>query len=262
MKSLILLIISPSHILHKIFTSLKRIAMTQNIDLNEIDKFAKLASQWWDPNGQCKPLHIINPLRVDYIKQLSGDLNGKHVLDVGCGGGILSESLAKLAANVTAIDLAEESLAVAKLHAEQNSLEINYQNQTVEQHAEQFPAHYDVITCMEMLEHVPDPFSIIHACAKLLKPNGQLYLSTINRNHKAKLMLIYGAEYIARLVPKGTHDFNRFIRPSELMTWVEQANLIVKGIIGMEYHLLSNQFRLGKNVDVNYILMAQKSDGE
>ena len=259
---MILIIISPSHILHRIFTSLKRIVMTQNIDLNEIDKFAKLASQWWDPNGQCKPLHIINPLRVDYIKQLSGDLNGKHVLDVGCGGGILSESLAKLAANVTAIDLAEESLAVAKLHAEQNSLEINYQNQTVEQHAEQFPAHYDVITCMEMLEHVPDPFSIIHACAKLLKPNGQLYLSTINRNHKAKLMLIYGAEYIARLVPKGTHDFNRFIRPSELMTWVEHANLTVKGIIGMEYHLLSNQFRLGKNVDVNYILMAQKSDGE
>lgn len=232
--------------------------MTQNIDLNEIDKFAKLAAQWWDPNGQCKPLHIINPLRVDYIK--SNDLNQKNVLDVGCGGGILSESLAKLGANVTAIDLADESLAVAKLHAEQNGLSINYQKQTVEEHATQFPSHYDVITCMEMLEHVPDPFSIINACAKLLKPNGKLYLSTINRNHKSKLILIYGAEYIARLVPKGTHDFNRFIRPSELMTWVEQAQLTVKDIIGMEYHLLSNQFRLGRNVDVNYILMAQKDE--
>ncbi|OCF98290.1 bifunctional 3-demethylubiquinol 3-O-methyltransferase/2-polyprenyl-6-hydroxyphenol methylase [Gilliamella sp. wkB195] len=232
--------------------------MTQNIDLNEIDKFAKLAAQWWDPNGQCKPLHIINPLRVDYIK--SNDLNQKNILDVGCGGGILSESLAKLGAKVTAIDLADESLAVAKLHAEQNGLSINYQKQTVEEHATQFPSHYDVITCMEMLEHVPDPFSIINACTKLLKPNGKLYLSTINRNHKAKLMLIYGAEYIARLVPKGTHDFNRFIRPSELMGWVEQAHLTVKDIIGMEYHLLSNQFRLGRNVDVNYILMAQKDE--
>lgn len=232
--------------------------MTQNIDLNEIDKFAKLAAQWWDPNGQCKPLHIINPLRVDYIK--SNDLNQKNILDVGCGGGILSESLAKLGAKVTAIDLADESLAVAKLHAEQNGLSINYQKQTVEEHATQYPSHYDVITCMEMLEHVPDPFSIINACAKLLKPNGKLYLSTINRNHKAKLMLIYGAEYIVRLVPKGTHDFNRFIRPSELMNWVEQAQLTVKDIIGMEYHLLSNQFRLGRNVDVNYILMAQKDE--
>jgi 2-polyprenyl-6-hydroxyphenyl methylase / 3-demethylubiquinone-9 3-methyltransferase len=233
--------------------------MTQNIDLNEIDKFAKLAAQWWDPNGQCKPLHTINPLRVDYIKQQSGDLNQKNVLDVGCGGGILSESLAKLGANVTAIDLADEALVVAKSHAEQNGLTINYQHQTVEQHANQHPAQYDVITCMEMLEHVPDPFSIINACAELLKPGGQLYLSTINRNNKAKLLLIYGAEYIARLVPKGTHDFNRFIRPSELMDWVEQANLVVKDIIGMEYHLLSNQFRLGSNVDVNYIVMAQKN---
>ncbi|MCO6540207.1 MAG: bifunctional 2-polyprenyl-6-hydroxyphenol methylase/3-demethylubiquinol 3-O-methyltransferase UbiG [Gilliamella sp.] len=234
--------------------------MSQNIDQNEIDKFSRLAADWWNPNGKCKPLHIINPLRVDYIKQKCGSLTNKLVLDVGCGGGILSESLAKLEANVTAIDLADESLTVAKIHAEQNGLTIDYQKQTVEKHAQQHPAKYDVITCMELLEHVPDPFSVIQACAKLLKPGGKLFLSTINRNHKAKLLLIYGAEYIARLVPKGTHDFNRFIRPSELMAFVEQAKLDVEAIIGMEYLLFKNQFKLSPNVDINYILMAQKSD--
>lgn len=233
--------------------------MTQNIDLNEINKFSQLASQWWDPKGKCKPLHIINPLRVDYIQQQCGNLDHKDVLDVGCGGGILSESLAKLGANVTAIDLADESLAVAKLHALQNGLNITYKKQTIEELADESFTQFDVITCMELLEHVPDPTSIINSCAKLLKPYGMLFLSTINRNHKAKLLLIFGAEYIARLVPKGTHDFNRFIRPSELMMWVEHAGLDVKDVIGMEYHLLKNQFQLGKNIDVNYILMAQKS---
>ena len=234
--------------------------MSQNIDQNEINKFSQLAADWWNPNGKCKPLHIINPLRVDYIKQKCGSLTSKQVLDVGCGGGILSESLAKLGAQVTAIDLAEQSLAVAQMHALQNDLTIDYQKQTVEDHAQQHPAKYDVITCMELLEHVPEPFSIIQACAKLLKPKGQLFLSTINRNHKAKLLLIYGAEYIAHLVPKGTHDFNRFIRPSELMALVDQAKLVVEDIIGMEYLLFKNQFKLSSNVDINYILMAQKSD--
>ena len=233
--------------------------MTQNIDFNEISKFSQLAAQWWDPNGKCRPLHIINPLRVDYIKQQVGCLENKRVLDVGCGGGILSESLAKFGADVTAIDLADESLAVAQLHAKENNLVISYQKQTVEDHAKEHPTYYDVITCMELLEHVPDPFSIIQACATLLKPNGKLFLSTINRNHKAKLLLIYGAEYIARMVPKGTHDFNRFIRPSELMNWVEQAKLDVEDIIGMEYHILKNEFKLGPNIDVNYILTAQKT---
>ncbi|OCG03061.1 bifunctional 2-polyprenyl-6-hydroxyphenol methylase/3-demethylubiquinol 3-O-methyltransferase UbiG [Gilliamella sp. wkB112] len=233
--------------------------MSQNIDFNEINKFSQFAAEWWDPNGKCKPLHIINPLRVDYIRQQCGSLVDKLVLDVGCGGGILSESLAKLGAQVTAIDLAEESLAVAKHHAEQNGLNIDYQKQTVEDLSQLTPNRYDLITCMELLEHVPDPTSIINACAKLLKPNGQLFLSTINRNHKARLMLIVGAEYIARLVPKGTHDFNRFIRPSELMTWVEQSGLKITGVIGMEYHLLKNEFKLGPNIDVNYILLAQKN---
>ena len=234
--------------------------MSKNIDVNEINKFSQLASQWWDPNGQCKPLHIINPLRVDYIQQQCGSLQHKEILDVGCGGGILSESLAKLGANVTGIDLADQSLAVAKLHAEQNGLTITYKKQTVEDLANQTPAQYDVITCMELLEHVPDPASIISACVKLLKPNGKLFLSTINRNNKARLLLILGAEYIAKLVPKGTHDFNRFIRPSELMTWVERSGLEVKDVIGMEYHLLRNKFKLSTNIDFNYILLAQKHE--
>lgn len=231
--------------------------MSQNIDFNEINKFSQLAAEWWDPNGKCKPLHIINPLRVDYIKQQCGDLNQKLVLDVGCGGGILSESLAKLGATVTGLDMADESLKVAELHAQQNNLSILYKKQTIEAFASEQPAQYDVITCMELLEHVPDPALIVNACAKLLKPTGKLFLSTINRNNKAKLLLIVGAEYIARLVPKGTHDFNRFIRPSELMNWVEQSGLITCGVIGMEYSLLKNQFKLSSNIDVNYILTAQ-----
>lgn len=232
--------------------------MSQNIDLNEIEKFSQLASEWWDPNGKCKPLHIINPLRLNYITQNCGSLNAKDILDVGCGGGILSESLAKLGANVTGLDLAEASLNVARNHALQNQLEINYIKAPVEEHAQQFPAKYDIITCMELLEHVPDPASVINACATLLKPQGKLFLSTINRNHKSKLLMIYGAEYISRMVPKGTHDFNRFIRPSELMDLVTNTGLQISDIIGMEYQLFKNKFILSKNIDVNYILMATK----
>lgn len=233
-------------------------ASTANVDPNEISKFSQLANAWWDPNGLCKPLHIINPLRMDYILRQSLSLKGLQVLDVGCGGGILSESLAQQGAYVTGLDLAEQSLAIARLHAKQNALSIDYIAQSAEQHAELFAQHYDIITCMELLEHVPDPRSVVQACARLLKPQGKLFLSTINRNHKAKLMLIYGAEYIAKLVPKGTHDFNRFIRPSELMAWVEGSGLTIQGVIGMEYHLLKNQFILGPNIDVNYILLAEK----
>lgn len=232
--------------------------MPQNIDLNEINKFAKMAQEWWDPNGTCKPLHIINPLRVQYIQLQCGDLTDKHVLDVGCGGGILSESLAKLGAHVTGLDMAQESLNVAQHHAKQNGLTINYLKSSIEDYAKTIDQRFDVITCMELLEHVPEPQSIITACAKLLKPNGQLLMSTINRNHKAKILLIYGAEYIVRLIPKGTHDFNRFIRPSELMQYIENANLQTNDIIGMEYQLLRNRFILSNKVDVNYIITASK----
>lgn len=233
--------------------------MAQNIDFNEIEKFSQLAKEWWDPNGKCKPLHIINPLRVEYISQSCQlDLSNKNLLDVGCGGGILSESMAKLGANVTGLDLAEASLNIANIHAKESGLNITYIKSSIEDYAEQTDQQYDIITCMELLEHVPEPQSIINACAKLLKPKGKLFLSTINRNNKAKLLLIYGAEYIARVVPKGTHDFNRFIRPSELMSFVEKAQLQTADIIGMEYHLLKNSFLLSKNVDTNYILLATK----
>ena len=232
--------------------------MSTNIDFSEINKFSQMASQWWDPNGECKPLHIINPLRVEYIQKQCGNLAHKKLLDVGCGGGILSESLAKLDANVTGLDMSLSALNVAREHAKQNQLTVEYLHTSVEQHAKQFPQHYDVITCMEMLEHVPSPQSIISACATLLKPNGKLFLSTINRNIKAKMLLIFGAEYIAKLVPKGTHDFEKFIRPAELMHFVEQAHLQNRDIIGIEYQLLKNEFRLSDNVDVNYILMAKK----
>lgn len=233
--------------------------MSPNIDVNEIEKFSQLAKEWWDPNGKCKPLHIINPLRVEYIvESCQHSLAGKNLLDVGCGGGILSESMAKQGAKVTGLDLADASLNVARTHAQQNGLSIQYIKSSIEDYAENSKEQYDVITCMELLEHVPDPQSIITACAMLLKPGGKIFLSTINRNHKAKLLLIYGAEYIARLVPKGTHDFDRFIRPSELMEFVKNAGLQCNDIIGMEYHLLKNKFSLGKNVDTNYILQAIK----
>lgn len=232
--------------------------MSDNIDLNEIKKFTELAHEWWDPNGKCKPLHTINPLRVDYLKRQCGNISQKHILDVGCGGGILSESLAKEGANVIGIDMAQASLDIARNHAHQNGLSIQYIKSSIEEYANTHKETFDFITCMELLEHVPDPQSVISSCANLLKPNGKLFLSTINRNYKAKLLLIYGAEYIAKYVPKGTHDFNRFIRPSELMQFVDNANLQTSDIIGMEYHLLKNEFKLGNNIDVNYILVAQK----
>jgi 2-polyprenyl-6-hydroxyphenyl methylase / 3-demethylubiquinone-9 3-methyltransferase len=224
-----------------------------NVDQQEINKFSAIASEWWDPDGKFKPLHTINPLRLDYILNKTGDLQGKQVLDVGCGGGILSESLAKAGANVTAIDMAEQSLNIAQIHAQQNQLTIDYRLESVEQHLQHTSQRYDIITCMEMLEHVPEPSSIIGCCSALLKPQGQLFLSTINRTHKSRLLLIIGAEYIARIIPKGTHDFNKFIRPSELIDWVEKSGLKTVELMGMEYHLLSNHFELGPNVDINYL---------
>lgn len=229
-------------------------SVTENVDLNEIAKFEAMASRWWDLDGEFKPLHQINPLRLDYIQNRADGLFGKRVLDVGCGGGILSESMAKEGAKVTGLDMGTEPLAVARLHALESGVEVEYIQQTVESLAQERPGQYDVVTCMEMLEHVPDPASVINACAALVKPGGQVFFSTINRNSKALLMLVVGAEYVMRMVPKGTHDAKKFIRPSELIDWVSHTPLREKHIIGLHYNPLRQRFWLGPNVDVNYML--------
>lgn len=232
--------------------------MSQNVDLQEIAKFEAVASRWWDPEGEFKPLHRINPLRLDYIQQRADGLFAKRVLDVGCGGGILAESMAQVGAEVTGLDMGAEPLQVARLHALESGVTVNYLQETVEQHAEHADAQYDVVTCMEMLEHVPDPRSAVLACAQLVKPGGQLFFSTINRNPKAWLLMILGAEYLLKMVPKGTHDPRKFIRPAELMGWLDNTPLTVHHLCGMHYHPLRDRFTLGPNVDVNYLLYAQR----
>jgi 2-polyprenyl-6-hydroxyphenyl methylase / 3-demethylubiquinone-9 3-methyltransferase len=232
-------------------------AMT-NADPIELEKFSQLAHKWWDPNSEFKPLHDINPLRLEYINRHAG-LTGKTVLDVGCGGGILSESMAGLNANVTGIDLSDKALQVAKLHLLESGKQVNYRNIAVENLADEQPAHYDVITCMEMLEHVPDPQSVIAACAKLLKPGGWIFFSTLNRNPKSYLLAIIGAEYVLNLLPRGTHDYAKFIKPSELAQSCRNAGLNMENIIGMSYNLLSKEYSLGKDTDVNYMI-ACRSD--
>ena len=224
-----------------------------NIDQQEVAKFDALASRWWDPNSEFKPLHDINPLRLDYIAS-KVDLAGKKVLDVGCGGGILAESMALRGAEVSGIDMAESSLSVARLHLIETGVEVDYRNLTAEQLAEQEPGHYDVVTCMELLEHVPDPASLVTACAALVKPGGHVFFSTINRNPKAYLFAVIGAEYLLKLLPKGTHDFAKFIRPSELDGWIRTAGLSLREIIGMSYNPLTREYSLGKDIDVNYII--------
>ncbi|WP_457674678.1 bifunctional 2-polyprenyl-6-hydroxyphenol methylase/3-demethylubiquinol 3-O-methyltransferase UbiG, partial [Thiolapillus sp.] len=198
-----------------------------NVDQSEINKFEELASRWWDPHSEFKPLHEINPLRLAYIDDHAGGLAGKQVLDVGCGGGILAESMARKGARVTGIDMGEANLEVAKLHLLESGLEVDYRQVPVEKLAEEMPGAFDVVTCMEMLEHVPDPGSVIRACATLVKPGGKVFFSTINRNPKSYLFAIVGAEYVLQLLPKGTHDFARFIRPSELHGWIRQTELEV-----------------------------------
>ncbi|CDG18257.1 3-demethylubiquinone-9 3-methyltransferase [Xenorhabdus doucetiae] len=225
-----------------------------NVDQQEIEKFEAVASRWWDLDGEFKPLHRINPLRLNYILQHADGLFGKKVLDVGCGGGILSESMAREGAEVTGLDMGFEPLQVARLHALESGIPVAYVQETVESHAEQHPHAYDVVTCLEMLEHVPDPESVVHACAKLVKPGGHVFFSTINRNRKAWLMAVVGAEYILNMVPKGTHDAKKFIRPSELISWVDKTTLKEQHIIGLHYNPLTDKFRLGHNVDVNYML--------
>lgn len=227
----------------------------ENIDQAEIAKFEKLARTWWDLESEFKPLHDINPLRLDYISQRT-PLAGKEVLDIGCGGGILTESLARSGAITTGIDMGEAPLQVARLHRHESGLEIDYQQVTAEALAQQCPGKFDVITCLEMLEHVPDPASVISACRQLLKPNGHLFLSTINRNPKAYLFAILGGEYLLKLLPAGTHDYQKFIKPSELAKAIRAENLCLKDITGMTYNPLTKVYRLGPDTDVNYLLHA------
>ena len=232
-----------------------------NVDEQEIGKFSELASRWWDPEGEFKPLHLINPLRLDFINQHSQGLFDKKVLDIGCGGGILAESMAKAGAQVTGLDMAQASLDVAKLHGLESGVKVSYHCETAENFADAHPAEYDVVTCMEMLEHVPDPASVVKACATLVKPGGHVFFSTLNRNIKSYLMGILGAEYLLKLVPKGTHDHGRFIKPSELIAMTDEANLFPRDMTGLHMDPLSQGFYLSnKNVDVNHLLYTVREE--
>ena len=234
--------------------------MSANADPVELEKFNALAADWWDPRGQSAPLHHINPARLRYIQQHAGSLAGQRVLDIGCGGGILSEAMARAGAQVTALDLSDAALEVAQQHAESAGLNIDYRLQAAEDHALEAAGGYDIVTCLEMLEHVPDPGSVITACATLAKPGGQLVFSTINRNPKAFALAIFGAEYALGLVPKGTHEYSKFIRPSELDDWLRSAGLQTKNISGLQYNPLTKHARVGGKPDVNYLLYASKAN--
>lgn len=234
--------------------------MSQPINVNpeEIAKFEKVAHQWWDLDGDFKPLHQINPVRRQFIIQHLGDIFGKTVIDVGCGGGILAESLAKLGANVTGIDMGEEPLNVAKLHALETGISVNYQKIPAEQYALEHPESLDAVTCMEMLEHVPDPASIIKACADMVKPGGYVFFSTLNKTIKAYLLAIVAAEKVLKLVPDGTHEHDKFIRPSQLIGWAENYGLKCIDAAGIHYNPLTENHKLINSLDVNYILCCQK----
>ena len=224
----------------------------QNVDDLEIKKFEALAARWWDPTSEFKPLHEINPLRMGLLTSITS-LAGKRVLDIGCGGGILAEAMARQGAEVVAIDMAEASLSVARLHQLESKLDIDYRRIPAEELAEQEPASFDVVTCLEMLEHVPDPSAIVAACQKLVKPDGEVLFSTINRNPKSYLFAIIGADYILNLLPRGTHEYAKFIRPSELAGWAREAGLSLKEQRGMTYNLLTKRYSLGQDLDVNYL---------
>ena len=229
-----------------------------NVDPAELDKFSQLAHRWWDPGSEFKPLHDINPLRLDHIDGIAG-LKGKRVLDVGCGGGILAEAMAARGAVVTGIDLGEKPLKVAQLHLLESGLPVDYRLISAEELAGEMPGAFDVVTCMELLEHVPDPAATVRACADLLRPGGRAFFSTINRNLKSYALAVIGAEYVLRLLPRGTHDYARFIKPSELAAACRAAGLEVGGITGMTYNPLSKTYRLGEEADVNYILHATRA---
>lgn len=228
-----------------------------NASIDELNKFSDLASRWWDTTSEFKPLHDINPLRVDWINKRAA-LDGKRVLDIGCGGGILSESMARMGAEVTGIDLSEPSISVARLHALESELSVDYECIAAEDFAAENASRFDVVTCLELLEHVPDPASTVAACAEAVKPGGYVFFSTLNRNPKSWLFAIVGAEYLLQLLPKGTHDHAKFIKPSELANFCRQAALDVKDITGMTYNPITQQYKLESDIDVNYMIACQK----
>jgi 2-polyprenyl-6-hydroxyphenyl methylase/3-demethylubiquinone-9 3-methyltransferase len=230
---------------------------TLNADPQELAKFGELAHRWWDPNSEFKPLHEINPLRLDWIESAL-PLTGKKVLDVGCGGGLLSEGMAARGAIVTGIDLSEKPLGVAKLHLYESGLSVDYQLIAAEAMAEAHPGEFDAVTCLEMLEHVPDPASIIAACAKLVKPGGHVFFSTLNRNPKSYLLAVVGAEYILNMLPRGTHDYAKFIKPAELSRYCRNAGLETEEVRGMSYNPLSKVYRLGQDSSVNYLVRTRR----
>jgi len=229
----------------------------KNVDPAEVAKFDALASRWWDPEGEFRSLHEINPLRLDWIRQ-HVQLTGAEVVDIGCGGGILAESMAKAGATVTGIDMAEGPLAVARLHQHESGAEVDYRQATAEELASEAAESFDIVTCLEMLEHVPDPSEVIRSCAELVKPGGHVFFSTINRNPKSFAFAIVGAEYVLKLLPAGTHEYEKFIRPSELESWARPAGLSLKDSIGMHYNPITKEYSLGENLDVNYLMYFQR----
>jgi 2-polyprenyl-6-hydroxyphenyl methylase / 3-demethylubiquinone-9 3-methyltransferase len=231
--------------------------MHENVDRGEIARFEALAHRWWDPEGDFRPLHDINPLRLDYVAR-HGDLTGRRVVDIGCGGGILAEAMAARGADVLGVDMAETPLAVARLHAIETGTRLNYRQISAEALAAAMPNSFDLVTCMEMIEHVPDPASVVAACGALAKPGGHVFLSTINRNPKAWALTVLGAEYVLNLLPRGTHDYRKFIKPAELARAVRDAGLSVQEIIGMTYNPFTRRAQLSADVDVNYMLHAVK----
>jgi len=232
-----------------------------NVDAAEVAKFDALASRWWDPDGEFRPLHEINPLRLDWIRQ-HVDIAGARALDIGCGGGILAESMALAGARVTGVDMAEGPLTVARLHQVESGAEVEYEQATAEDMATRHSGQFDVVTCLEMLEHVPSPSRVIAAAAELVRPGGHVFFSTINRNPKSFLFAIVGAEYVLKLLPAGTHEYQKFIRPSELESWARTASLQHRASIGMHYNPLTREYSLGDNVDVNYLMYFQRPEAE